>query len=131
LPTRIIEKLIKQHGAITNPIASSVTNISKSTLPLLSKVSVAEMETYMQNVLLRDSDQMSMAHALEIRVPFIDHRLVEYVLGVNDQLKYPHTPKQLLTESFEDMLPNEVVNRPKMGFTFPWALWMRGELKGF
>jgi asparagine synthase (glutamine-hydrolysing) len=131
LPTRTIEKLLKEHSSTTNPIAATVNNISKSTLPLLSKVSVAEMETYMQNVLLRDSDQMSMAHALEIRVPFMDHRLVEYVLGVNDQLKYPHTPKQLLTDSFEDLLPNEVVNRPKMGFTFPWAIWMRGELKSF
>lgn len=131
LPTRTIEKLLKKQITIINPIASRVNNISKCTLPLLSKVSIAEMETYMQNVLLRDSDQMSMAHALEIRVPFLDHRLVQYVLGVNDELKYPHTPKQLLTDSFEDLLPEEVVNRPKMGFTFPWAIWMRGELKGF
>lgn len=100
-------------------------------LPYLSKVSLAEMSTYMQNVLLRDSDQMSMAHALEVRVPFLDHNLVEYVLGINDQQKFPHTPKELLTESLGDLLPREIIDRPKMGFTLPWEHWMKNELKGF
>ena len=100
-------------------------------LPLLSKISIAEMNGYMLHVLLRDADQMSMAHALEVRVPFLDHRLVEFVLGVNDALKFPTTPKKLLLDSVGDLLPHEVVYRPKMGFTFPWPLWMRGELRGF
>lgn len=125
------EQLLHATKAFENPVAHIAQQAAKSKLPLLSKVSVAEMETYMQNVLLRDSDQMSMAHALELRVPFLDHRLVEFVLSVNDDVKYPHTPKQLLTESFADLLPDEVINRPKMGFTFPWTLWMRGELKPF
>ena len=43
-----------------------------------------EINTYMQNILLRDTDQMSMAHSLEVRVPFLDHRLVEFVLSVKD-----------------------------------------------
>jgi asparagine synthase (glutamine-hydrolysing) len=98
-------------------------------LPLLSKVSQAEISTYMQNVLLRDSDQMSMAHALEVRVPFLDHKLVEYVTGIGDKIKYPHSQKQLLVESLGDLLPHEVVNRPKMGFTFPWEDWMKNELR--
>ena len=72
---------------------------------------------------------MSMAHALEVRVPFLDHELVSYVLGVRDGLKYPHSPKRLLTRSLGDLLPEEVVNRPKMGFTLPWEEWMRRELK--
>jgi asparagine synthase (glutamine-hydrolysing) len=100
-------------------------------LPFLSQVSLGELATYLQSVLLRDADQMSMAHALEVRVPFLDHELVEFVLGVNDRLKYPHTPKQLLVDSLGDLLPREVVDRPKMGFTLPWELWMRNELKGF
>jgi asparagine synthase (glutamine-hydrolysing) len=102
-----------------------------SNLETLSKVSIAEISTYMQNVLLRDADQMSMAHALEVRVPFLDHRLVEYVLGVNDLIKYPHTAKQLLTDSLGNLLPREIIDRPKMGFTFPWAFWMKNELKSF
>jgi asparagine synthase (glutamine-hydrolysing) len=113
-------------------VVSELTEkINKSDLELLSKVSIAEMSTYMQNVLLRDADQMSMAHALEVRVPFLDHRLIEYVLGVGDKIKFPHTPKELLTSSFQDMLPREIIDRPKMGFTFPWAIWMRNEMKSF
>ncbi len=100
-------------------------------LPRLSQVSLAEMVTYMQNVLLRDTDQMSMAHALEVRVPFLDHRMVEYVLGIPDDLKYPHTPKQLLVNSLGDLLPRAVVDRPKMGFVLPWDQWLRQELSTF
>ena len=98
---------------------------------LLSSVSIAEMETYMQNVLLRDTDQMSMASALEVRVPFMDYQLVEYVLGIPDKFKIPTSPKKLLTDSLGDLLPDEVVNRPKMGFTFPWKEWMKNELRDF
>ncbi len=101
------------------------------TLPLLSQVSIAELGTYLQNVLLRDTDQMSMAHALEVRVPFLDHELVEFVLGVNDRQKFPDTPKQLLVDSLGDLLPREVVDRPKMGFTLPWDHWMRHELRSY
>lgn len=100
-------------------------------LPLLSQVSVAEITTYLQNVLLRDADQMSMAHALEVRVPFMDHQLVEYVLGIQDAMKYPHTPKKLLVDSFPGLLPNEIVDRPKMGFTFPWRKWLKEDLRNF
>ncbi len=101
------------------------------TLPLLSKVTYAEIYTYMQNVLLRDTDQMSMAHALEVRVPFLDHELAEFVFGLGDSVKYPTYPKKLLVESLGELLPKEIVHRPKMGFTFPWESWMRTELKGF
>lgn len=101
------------------------------TLPILSRVSYAEIATYLQAVLLRDSDQMSMAHALEIRVPFLDHELVSTVMGVPDKYKFPTSPKKLLVDAMGDLLPSEIVNRPKMGFTFPWDSWMRNELKDF
>jgi asparagine synthase (glutamine-hydrolysing) len=98
---------------------------------VLSAISRLEMSTYLQNILLRDTDQMGMAVALEVREPFLDHQLVEYVLGVPDKHKYPHTPKKLLTDSLGELLPPEVIHRPKMGFTLPWAHWMKNELKGF
>lgn len=101
------------------------------TLPMLSQVSLGELSTYLQHVLLRDTDQMSMAHALEVRVPFLDHHLVAFVLGVGDMYKYPQTPKRLLTDAMGDLLPEEVTQRPKMGFTMPWEVWMRGELRPF
>lgn len=98
---------------------------------ILSKVSQAEMSTYMQNVLLRDSDQMSMAHALEVRVPFMDHDLIEYVLSLPDEYKRPLTPKKLLVDSMPDLLPDYIVNRPKMGFVFPWRDWLKNELHSY
>jgi asparagine synthase (glutamine-hydrolysing) len=98
---------------------------------VLSRVSVAELTTYMQNVLLRDSDQMSMAHALEVRVPFLDHELVEYVLSLPDNIKRPVTPKKLLVDSMPDLLPDYIVNRPKMGFVFPWRDWLKGEMHSY
>ena len=98
---------------------------------LLSRVSVAEMETYMQTVLLRDSDQMSMAHALELRVPFMDHQLIEFVLALPDAMKFPVTPKKLLVDSLPDLLPDYIVNRPKMGFVFPWEHWLKNELHSY
>ena len=109
-------------------VAQSAINRQHS---IFSTVSIVEMSTYMQNVLLADADQMSMASALEVRVPFIDYTLVEYVLGLPDKFKNPITPKKLLVDAMGDLLPPEIVNRPKMGFTFPWNQWMKKELKSF
>ncbi len=100
-------------------------------LPTLSRLSVAEFSTYMQNTLLRDVDQMSMANSLEVRVPFLDHHLVEYTLGIKDKFKRPTSPKKLLVDSFKDIIPESIYNRPKMGFVLPYEKWMKGELKLF
>lgn len=105
--------------------------IFEKDVALLNRVSAAEIESYMQHVLLRDSDQMSMAHSLEIRLPFLDHKVVELATHLSNDLKFPTTPKKFLTETFSDILPNEVVNRKKMGFTLPWSFWMKNELKEF
>ena len=74
---------------------------------------------------------MSMAVSLEVREPFFDHKLIEYVLGVPDNLKYPAYPKSLLVESLDGLLPGEIVHRKKQGFTFPWHYWLKNELKSF
>jgi asparagine synthase (glutamine-hydrolysing) len=100
-------------------------------LPPLSRISVAEISTYMQNTLLRDADQMSMANGMEVRVPFLDHELVSYVLGIRDEIKQPTTPKKLLVESFSDLIPSSIYDRKKMGFVLPYEQWMKGELKTF
>jgi asparagine synthase (glutamine-hydrolysing) len=98
----------------------------------LTQLAYAEGRTYMHDVLLRDTDQMSMAHALEVRVPLLDHRLVEYVMGLPDSHKRPGgTPKRLLVESLGGLLPADIVQRPKRGFTLPLDPWMRGGLRGF
>ena len=94
----------------------------------LSKCSIGELETYTRDILLRDTDQMSMAHALEVRVPFFDYRLIEYLLSLPDHIKYPHTPKQLLVEAMSPRLPKELTQRKKMGFTLPMEQWLKRDL---
>lgn len=98
---------------------------------LLSSVSLAEIQSYLLNTLLRDTDQMAMAVALEVREPFLDHQLLEFVLGVKDNYKFPHSAKKLLTDSLGDLLPPDIINRPKMGFTLPWQYWLKNELNSF
>ena len=100
-------------------------------LPLLSQVSAAEYLGYTQHTLLKDTDQMSMAVALEVREPFFDTDLVEFVMSVPDAIKKPVYPKSLLVESLKPLLPDEIVHRHKQGFLFPWNTWMKHELHSF
>ena len=99
-------------------------------LDSFAAVSCLEAESYLVNTLLRDTDAMSMAHSLEVRVPFLDHPLVEFVTHLPQEVKLARgTPKALLVAALEDLLPSEVVHQPKRGFTFPWEAWLRGPLK--
>ena len=83
----------------------------------------------MVNTLLRDTDSASMANSLEVRVPFLDHRLVEFVGRLPKHAKYMRgNPKALLVQALSDLLPEEVVNQPKRTFTLPWDVWLRGSL---
>jgi len=97
-----------------------------------ARVSWAELTGYMRRMLLRDADQMSMAVSLELRVPFLDHELVEYVLGLPEAVKKGYSgPKGLLVESCRDLLPPSVYRRPKAGFVLPMKVWMLGPLASF
>jgi asparagine synthase (glutamine-hydrolysing) len=100
-------------------------------LPLYSQISVLEIQTYLQNVLLRDTDQMSMAHALEVRVPFMDHEVVELLLCIPDAAKKGQPNKRLLVEAMGNRVPSSITARSKMGFTLPFDQWMRQELRSF
>jgi len=93
-----------------------------------SVISYLELRTYMLNTLLRDTDSMSMHHSLEVRVPLLDHELVEYVEALPDSArKKAGTAKALLAESVKDLLPRDAVHRPKRAFTLPWEHWLRGK----
>ncbi len=94
-------------------------------------MTAAEYLGYTQQTLLKDTDQMSMAHSLEIREPFFDQELVEFVMSVPDHFKVPLYPKSLLVESLKPLLPDEIVHRKKQGFVFPWNKWIRKELRNF
>jgi asparagine synthase (glutamine-hydrolysing) len=95
-------------------------------------ISWAELTGYMRRMLLRDADQMSMAVSLELRVPFLDHELVEYVLGLpaHEKQRFPRA-KGLLVEACRDLLPRSVYDRPKRGFVLPMKSWMQGPLHEF
>jgi len=85
-----------------------------------------EANFYMQNQLLRDTDVMSMAHGLEVRVPFLDEDFVQTVDRVAPDIRFDHSkPKRLLVESFRDLIPASIWNRRKMGFSFPLQQWMQ------
>ena len=96
----------------------------------VNRIAGLEMRTYMLSTLLRDTDQMSMAHALEVRVPLIDPRLVEFTFQLPGAWKLEDTvPKPLLTRALGTALPDVCVHRPKRGFELPFARWLRAGLR--
>ena len=137
---------------------SFLTDCSKANSKF-NQVSLLETTSYMRNQLLRDTDVFSMAHSLEVRVPFADHILVELLAKISVKYKSANCrnpiglppwrinkktssqkkflqykakkdlPKRLLIQALNKKLPEEIIHRPKMGFTFPFDLWLRKELK--
>ena len=89
------------------------------------RVSWIETNLYMQNQLLKDTDYMSMWHSLEVRVPFLDKELMEAVYSIDASVMFDkNILKHLLIKAFDDILPAEIWQRKKMGFTFPFNSWM-------
>jgi asparagine synthase (glutamine-hydrolysing) len=100
-----------------------------SSMDSFTTISWLELRSYLVNTLLRDTDAMSMHHSLEVRVPFLDSALVEYMLSLPESRKRHHQqPKALLVRALRDLLPQEVRAQPKRTFTFPWENWLRGPL---
>jgi asparagine synthase (glutamine-hydrolysing) len=133
LPEDVRSLLGRQPGENCDLVApwnhAELTELVRSLDPV-NQVTVLEGSTYLPNVLLRDGDCMSMAVSLEVRNPFLDHRLWEFVLPLAGRLKLdPSLPKPLLLRAAGERLPEEVYLRRKMGFTLPFALWMRNGLK--
>jgi asparagine synthase (glutamine-hydrolysing) len=93
---------------------------------VLDRLLYADLKTYLVELLMKQ-DQMSMAASIESRVPFLDHELVEFAAGLPDRWKLRgFTTKRILRAAAADLLPREVLSRPKMGFPVPFSLWMRG-----
>ena len=98
---------------------------------IVNTISALELKGYMTNTLLRDTDAMSMAHSLEVRVPFVDTRLVDFVLSLPGGWKMSRNsvPKPLLADALGDLLPRDFLARPKMGFTLPFEKWLQRNLR--
>ena len=104
----------------------SVTSDSGAPWDPVNVFSKLEIANYLRNTLLRDTDTMSMAHSLEVRVPLLDHRLVEHVLALPGRIKIAgRHNKPLLTGAVPEV-PEPIVRRRKMGFTLPMEVWFRG-----
>jgi asparagine synthase (glutamine-hydrolysing) len=122
----------REAGASADPYVALLREAAAAhpDVELMTLTSFAEARTYMHDVLLRDTDQMSMRCGLEVRVPLLDHHVVEYVMGLSDAVKRPGgLPKRLLVESLPAPLPPAIVQRSKQGFVLPLDRWMRTELR--
>ena len=100
----------------------------ESNFSLISKASALEIETYLQNILLRGSEQMGMANSLEIRFPFLDYKLVEYVLSLPNGLKHS---KKILIDSTIGWVPEQIIERNEIDLVLPLKKWMKNELSSF
>jgi asparagine synthase (glutamine-hydrolysing) len=95
----------------------------------LSLVQYLDIKTYLVGDILTKVDRASMAHALEVREPLLDHELMGWVSGLSVDLKLNGTEgKYLLKKAMEPYLPHDVLYRKKMGFAVPLAAWFRGPL---
>lgn len=101
--------------------------------PWVTLASLAEACGYMVDVLLRDADEFSMRHSLELRVPFVDRPLAEWVWAQHPDLMYhaSSTPKGHLAAACADLLPPRLLSRRKRGFSLPFPRWLRGPLRPF
>jgi len=92
-------------------------------------VTLLETDLYMKDQLLKDTDYMSMWHSVETRVPFLDRELIDFTFSIREGIRFKNNvPKVLLLEAFKEILPPEISNRKKMGFTFPFQVWMRNNM---
>src|SRR5258706_3374872 len=92
----------------------------------LDRLLYADIKTYMHELLMKQ-DQMSMAASIESRVPFLDHKLVEFSAKMSREMKLRDgTTKWILREAMKGILPETILNRPKIGFPVPLGKWLRG-----
>lgn len=96
----------------------------------LSLIQYLDFKTYLPGDILTKVDRASMAHSLEVRVPLLDHKLVEWISGLPSSIKlHQGEGKYIFKKALEPYLPNDILYRPKMGFSIPLASWLRGPLK--
>ncbi len=113
-----------------DPYRASLMHINQSdATSLLDQLLAADLKTYLHELLMKQ-DQMSMAASIESRVPFLDHKLVEFVSALPARMKLRGlTTKYILRRSMRNRLPKEILTRKKMGFPVPVGAWLRGPFR--
>jgi asparagine synthase (glutamine-hydrolysing) len=98
----------------------------------LSSIQSLDMSNYLPLDILTKVDRMSMAHSIETRVPFLDHRLVEFAATIPPEMNLQRgTTKAILKRAMRDILPEQIIDRPKQGFAVPLRYWFRGKLSSY
>jgi asparagine synthase (glutamine-hydrolysing) len=96
----------------------------------VTRMLYTDLKTYLPGDILVKVDRMSMAHALEVRAPFLDYRIIEFAASMPNRWKINGNRKKIiLRNAFSQLFPKKILNRPKHGFTVPLDTWFRGELK--
>jgi len=126
-------------GSTSQILTANSQEVEPRQINPVNLLSYLELKLYLQNQLLKDTDFMSMYHSVEVRVPFLDHPLVEYLSSLPVDVKFnPYKSaeirinqrqwrginKNLLVSTTHDLLPLDIYTRPKMGFTFPFEKWL-------
>ncbi len=132
----------RQHALLTRSVAAGSTleaaygpsrayfDAPNGRSSVLDRLLYTDLKTYLVELLMKQ-DQMSMAASIESRVPFLDHHLVEFAAALPPRMKLRgFTTKWILREAVRSILPREILNRPKMGFPVPFAMWTRGRWSG-
>jgi asparagine synthase (glutamine-hydrolysing) len=124
----LLSEDFKQAATADTAYAASLAHFSQPPqgVTLLDRLLYSDMKTYLVELLMKQ-DQMSMAASIESRVPFLDHKLVEFAVSLPDAWKLSGlTTKRVLREAVKSVLPASILNRPKMGFPVPLESWLRG-----
>lgn len=114
-------------GIPSRPLADIMRAAPSS--DMLDRMQQTDLVSFLPGNLLQYGDAMSMQHALELRVPLIDHRLIEGVQTLSSSLRFQDGKKTLLRAAAKKLLPAELVDRPKRGFNPPMGVWLRNELR--
>src|SRR6185295_10715175 len=133
MPPELRGQLLGRYGegtAVNTAFQSCFGTVPKQ--DVLNRMLYADAKIWLPDDLLLKADKMTMANSLELRVPFLDHKLVEFAATLPANLKLKgSTGKYLLRQAMKDVLPKEILHRPKKGFPVPTESWLRGELKEF
>lgn len=126
---RVISKILNVNEKEIDQLFENFP-IEKNLEYLTDKERAAWFETnlFMKNQLLKDTDFMSMSHGIEVRVPFLDQKLLATINQISNQIRFKNQPKGLLINAFKNILPKYIWDRQKMGFSFPLQQWfLRGK----
>ncbi len=121
----------RDDGRALDQVFSDVFNNAAAASPL-DRMLYADGKVWLPDDLLLKADKMTMANSLELRVPFLDHKLVEFAARLPQRAKLSgNTGKVLLRKTMEGVLPDSILNRTKKGFPVPTMDWLRGPLRGY